>query len=109
MKLSALAVAVVILAFGILAGAVLAGGVFDAEAAKPPPPDSGPSPLEFTYVMADGCQSSTELCLRGTGGTPNVNPELESLSAQGWTVIDIIFTQWNSGTVLMYTLTRPIP
>ena len=137
MKLTALAVA--ILALGILAGFALAGGASERSVSAvpqcpgpsahcatatpapsltptlaPPTPTPAPpqDPLEFNHVLAQLCTTQpTGFCEpNNTGIVRDVNAELTALSAAGWQLNHVEAATSPSGLVRMtYTLSRIVP
>ena len=80
-------------------------GTADVNVVSMPSQDLGP--FEFTTLHARLCNSETSLCVKRLN-PPNTDlfADLESLSAQGWSLIDI--TRSEQG-FLIYTLSRPLP
>ena len=104
MKLTALAV--VLLALGIVAGFALRQTAFEAEAKPPPPP---PDAIEFTSVLGQFCSanSPTRFCEFQTTTPLDFDAVLTNLGGQGWQLVDVEVIDGKE--VIVYTLSRPVP
>ena len=80
--------------------------VQDVKVVAMPAQESGP--FEFMTIHARHCLSETALCLQGVGEPPTFNTEMTTLSAQGWSLVEMapLFPNTN---VLVLILRRPVP